>query len=98
MGPRSSKDATSNFMKDYEVIHRNTPDNLTFLSHNKSQEEFLLREFNFNDKKESDKTMDKLPELKIKLGGNKHVVPLKDYLLSCEDQYCSTFYKIYALF
>ena len=42
--------------------------------------------------------MDKLAELKVKLGGNKHVVPLKDYLLSSEDQYCSTFYKIYALF
>jgi hypothetical protein len=42
--------------------------------------------------------MEKLSELRIKLSGNKHVVPLKDYIMSSEDQYCSTFYKIYALF
>ena len=42
--------------------------------------------------------MEKLLELKNKLAGNKHVVPLKDYLMSSEDQYCSTFYKIYTLF
>lgn len=82
MGPRNSKDSTSNFMKDYEVIHRNPNDNITFLSHNQTHEEFLLREFNFNDKKESDKVMEKLAELKVKLGGNKHVVPLKDYLMN----------------
>lgn len=57
-----------------------------------------MKEFIFNDKKECDKTMEKLAELKTKLAGNKHVVPLKDYLMSSEDQYCSTFYKIYALF
>jgi len=34
----------------------------------------------------------------MKLKGSKHVVPLKDYLMVTEDQYCSTFYKIYALF
>ena len=32
------------------------------------------------------------------LNGCKHVVPLKDYLTTSEDEYCSTFYKIYALF
>ena len=42
--------------------------------------------------------MEKLAELKNKLAGNKHVTPLKDYLSTSEDQYCSTFYKIYALF
>jgi len=42
--------------------------------------------------------MERLAELKTKLAGNKHVVPLKDYRMSAEDQYCSTFYKIYALF
>ena len=42
--------------------------------------------------------MEKLAELKNKLAGNKDVTPLKDYLSTSEDQYCSTFYKIYALF
>ena len=42
--------------------------------------------------------MEKLADLKNKLAGNKHVVPLKDYIMSAEDQYCSTFYKVFALF
>ena len=50
------------------------------------------------ERKPSEKMMDKLAQLKNKLNDNKHVVPLKDYLMSAEDQYCSTFYKIYALF
>lgn len=42
--------------------------------------------------------MEKLAELKNKLAGSKHVVPLEDYLMSAEDQYCSTFYKIFGMF
>jgi len=37
-------------------------------------------------------------DLQMKLKGSKHVVPLKDHLMTTEDQYCSTFYKIYSLF
>lgn len=32
------------------------------------------------------------------LGNCDHVVPLIKYLTKSEDQFCSTFYKIYALF
>ena len=85
-------------MSDYDVIQNNKAENISYLQHKRTEEEYLLREFNFNDKKESEKTMDKLSELKNKLAGNKHVTFLKDYLSTSEDQYCSTFYKIYALF
>lgn len=85
-------------MRDYDVIQSIPSDNLTYLQHKTSKEEYLLREFNFNDKRECEKTMEKLADLKNKLAGNKHVVALKDYIMSAEDQYCSTFYKIYALF
>ena len=98
MGPKNSKESTNNFMKDYDVVKRNPADNVTFLQHKQTDDQLLLREFNFNDKKECEKTRDKLAELKNKLAGNKHVVALKDYLMHSEDQYCSTFYKIYALF
>jgi hypothetical protein len=98
MGPRNSKETQANFMRDYEVIQTNPQENISLLQHKHTQEEYLLKEFNFNDKKECEKTKEKLAELKNKLAGNKHVVPLKDYLMSSEDQYCSTFYKIYALF
>jgi serine/threonine protein kinase len=42
--------------------------------------------------------MQKLVSLKAKLSGNKHVVPLTHFFMSSEDQYCSTFYKIYAVY
>lgn len=41
--------------------------------------------------------MAELTPLKLKLGSCKHLVHLKECLTTTEDQYCSTFYKIYAL-
>ena len=85
-------------MSEYDIIQQIQAENLTFLQHKRTSEEFLLREFSFNDRKEFDKTYSNLKMLEDKLAGSKHVVPLKDYLTTSEDQYCSTFYKIYALF
>ena len=34
----------------------------------------------------------------MKLNGNKNVVELKEFLMSSDEQYCGTFYKIYVLF
>lgn len=85
-------------MSEYDIIQQIQAENITFLEHKRTNEQFLLREFSFNDRKEFEKTTSNLKPLKQKLDGCKHVVPLKDYLTTSEDQYCSTFYKIYALF
>ena len=63
-----------------------------------NNDEFLLREFTFNDRKEFDKYMETLEKRKMQLGNCKHVGPLEQILSKAEDQYCSTYYKIYALF
>ena len=64
----------------------------------KDCEEFLLREFTFNDRKDFDKYMETLAKRKIQLSGCKHVAPIEQILTKAEDQYCSTYYKIYVLF
>lgn len=43
MGPRHSKDSQLNFMKDYEIIQQNQSENITFLQHKKTEEEYLLK-------------------------------------------------------
>ncbi len=47
-------------MKDYQVIQQNNAENITYLQHQQTEEEYLLKEFNFNDKKECEKMMEKL--------------------------------------
>ena len=99
MGGKNSKgNNIEALINDYSIIQEVKADNITYLEHKYSKEEFLLREFSFNDQNECEKVRYRLGELKNKLAGNKHVTMLKDFLLNTEDQYCSTFYKIYALF
>lgn len=42
--------------------------------------------------------MELLEKRKNQLSGCKYVIPLEKVITKVEDQYCSTFYKIYALF
>ena len=51
MGPHNSKEKKNNFMSDYDVIQNNKAENISYLQHKRTEEEYLLREFNFNDKK-----------------------------------------------
>lgn len=71
---------------------------MTFLQKKDNQNQFLLREFTFNDKKEYEKTLDLLQSKQKQLDNNEHITPLVKYLTRAEDQFCSTFYKIYALY
>lgn len=97
-GKSSSEQKIRTFLSDYHIIQQVTTQNITYLQHKATQEEYLLREFSFNDRREFDRTLQSLQPLKEKLSGCKHVVQLRECITNTEDQYCSTFYKIYALF
>lgn len=43
MGPKNSKESQTNFMKDYEIIQANPTENITYLQHRKTQDDYLLK-------------------------------------------------------
>ena len=103
MGTGSSKnskmdDILGKLVAEYTVVQEVEEQHLLYLQHKATQEEFLLREFNFTDKKNCEQVVQKLKKLKSQLGAHKHVVELSKYELVCEDGYCSKFYRLYALF
>ena len=84
MGATTSKDYKNNpiihnLLKDYTVVQEVDEQHLLYLQEKNTQEEFLLREFNFTDRKASDELMRKLKKLKSQLEANKHVVELTKY-------------------
>ena len=95
---RSQGSLLAEFISDYKVTQQLKNHNMAFLEHQETGKEYLFRELSFNDKKNFEKASSKLAVLKKQLMGCRHVVSLRDYRVLSEDQYCSTFYKIYTLF
>jgi serine/threonine protein kinase len=102
MGPRASSASQGGdyeaLLRDYEVVKQVEHEGLLYLKSRSSGTEQLLREFTFNDKREFDRHVELLERRRVQLGNCKYVVGLEKLLTKSEDQYCSTFYKIYALF
>ena len=71
---------------------------LLLLRKKENRKEYLLREMTFNDRKEFDKTLALMEHKKTQLLGCKFLCNLERVASKAEDQYCSTFYKVYALF
>ena len=72
--------------------------NLLYLQDKSTHDEFLLREFNFTDRRACDELASKLKRLKTQLEFNKHVVELRKYEVVEEDGYCSKFFRVFSLF
>ena len=52
MGPKNStENKLSTFMSEYDIIQQIQAENITYLEHKQTNEEVLLREFSFNDRK-----------------------------------------------
>ena len=68
------------------------------MEHKRTNKEYLLREMTFNDRNEFNRAFENLKKKQSELEGSEHVVPLAKHMTKTEDQFCSTFYKIYALF
>ena len=84
-------------LEHYEVIQECRDEGLSYLESKATHQEYLLREMSCSDKESFESTRGLLGRREKQMEENKHLVSLKRVILSEEDQYCMTFYKIYAL-
>lgn len=97
MGAKGSK-PQGEMLADFEEVRRVESEGLLFLRHHTTLREYLLRELTFNDRREYEKAVTLMEQRRAQLSGCKFLAPLDRVATKAEDQYCSTFYKVYALF
>ena len=100
MGNTSAKTPShqQQLLRDYEVLQRWEADSVTLLRSRSQQDEHLLREFTFTDRRDFDAHLQVLSRKKGQLQGSGHLLQLEQVLTHAEDQFCSAYFKLYALF
>lgn len=98
MGNDPTSKEYDELLRDYTQIQESQGEGLRYLEHKTTQEEYLLREINCHDKEAYQKCKGNLGEKSRHLNGNRHIVSLVRVISQVQEQYCMTFYKVWALF
>lgn len=85
-------------LEEFELLQENPGEGIRYLEHRQTKKEYLLREISCHDKDAFLKIQETLENKKKHLEGNRHVSSLARIISNAEDQFCMSFYKLYALF
>lgn len=98
MGNQPNFKQYEQLMAQYEQIQECKHQGLRYLEHKVTHQDYLLREISCHDQESFKETEGKFRMKMEQLGNKRHVSGLTEVISNQQDQYCMTFYKIYALF
>lgn len=85
-------------LQDYELLQKWDNDNVLLLRSREKEEEYLLREFTFTDRREFDACVVMLEGKRKQLQGCGQLLQMGQVVTHAEDQFCSAYFKLYAMF